>query len=180
MSRLTRSRSALLPGKIRSWSYGEVKKPETINYRTFKPERDGLFCAKIFGPIKDYECLCGKYKRLKHQGIVCEKCGVEVTLSKVRRERMGHIELASPVAHIWFLKSLPSRMGMVLDIPLRDIERVLYFEAYIVVDPGMTELRRGQLMTEDDYMAKTEEYGDEFKAMMGAEAIKRASGYYQH
>ena len=160
------------PEKIRSWSYGEVKKPETINYRTFKPERDGLFCAKIFGPIKDYECLCGKYKRLKHQGIVCEKCGVEVTLSKVRRERMGHIELASPVAHIWFLKSLPSRMGMVLDIPLRDIERVLYFEAYIVVDPGMTELRRGQLMTEDDYMAKTEEYGDEFKAMMGAEAIK--------
>ena len=160
------------PEKIRSWSYGEVKKPETINYRTFKPERDGLFCAKIFGPIKDYECLCGKYKGLKHQGIVCEKCGVEVTLSKVRRERMGHIELASPVAHIWFLKSLPSRMGMVLDIPLRDIERVLYFEAYIVVDPGMTELRRGQLMTEDDYMAKTEEYGDEFKAMMGAEAIK--------
>ena len=160
------------PEKIRSWSYGEVKKPETINYRTFKPERDGLFYAKIFGPIKDYECLCGKYKRLKHQGIVCEKCGVEVTLSKVRRERMGHIELASPVAHIWFLKSLPSRMGMVLDIPLRDIERVLYFEAYIVVDPGMTELRRGQLMTEDDYMAKTEEYGDEFKAMMGAEAIK--------
>ncbi len=160
------------PEQIREWSYGEVKKPETINYRTYKPERDGLFCAKIFGPIKDYECLCGKYKRLKHQGIVCEKCGVEVTLSKVRRERMGHIELASPVAHIWFLKSLPSRMGMVLDIPLRDIERVLYFEAYIVVDPGMTELRRGQLMTEDDYMAKTEEYGDEFKAMMGAEAIK--------
>ena len=160
------------PEKIRSWSYGEVKKPETINYRTFKPERDGLFCAKIFGPVKDYECLCGKYKRLKHQGVICEKCGVEVTLSKVRRERMGHIELASPVAHIWFLKSLPSRMGMVLDIPLRDIERVLYFEAYIVVDPGMTELRRGQLMTEDDYFAKTEEYGDEFKAMMGAEAIR--------
>ena len=160
------------PEKIRSWSYGEVKKPETINYRTFKPERDGLFCAKIFGPFKDYECLCGKYKRLKHQGIICEKCGVEVTLSKVRRERMGHIELASPVAHIWFLKSLPSRMGMVLDIPLRDIERVLYFEAYIVVDPGMTELKRGQLMTEDDYFAKTEEYGDEFKAMMGAEAIR--------
>ena len=160
------------PEKIRSWSYGEVKKPETINYRTFKPERDGLFCAKIFGPVKDYECLCGKYKRLKHQGVICEKCGVEVTLSKVRRERMGHIELASPVAHIWFLKSLPSRMGMVLDIPLRDIERVLYFEAYIVVDPGMTELKRGQLMTEDDYFAKTEEYGDEFKAMMGAEAIR--------
>ena len=160
------------PAKIRSWSYGEVKKPETINYRTFKPERDGLFCAKIFGPVKDYECLCGKYKRLKHQGVVCEKCGVEVTLSKVRRERMGHIELASPVAHIWFLKSLPSRMGMVLDIPLRDIERVLYFEAYIVVDPGMTELRRGQLMTEDDYFAQTEKYGDDFKAMMGAEAIR--------
>lgn len=160
------------PEKIRSWSYGEVRKPETINYRTFKPERDGLFCAKIFGPVKDYECLCGKYKRLKHQGVICEKCGVEVTLSKVRRERMGHIELASPVAHIWFLKSLPSRMGMVLDIPLRDIERVLYFEAYIVVDPGMTELHRGQLMTEDDYFAKTEEYGDEFKAMMGAEAIR--------
>ena len=138
------------PEKIRSWSYGEVKKPETINYRTFKPERDGLFCAKIFGPIKDYECLCGKYKRLKHRGVVCEKCGVEVTLSKVRRERMGHIELASPVAHIWFLKSLPSRMGMVLDIPLRDIERVLYFEAYCVVDPGLTPLARGQLLTEED------------------------------
>ncbi len=160
------------PERIRSWSYGEVKKPETINYRTFKPERDGLFCAKIFGPVKDYECICGKYKRLKHQGVVCEKCGVEVTVSKVRRERMGHIELASPVAHIWFLKSLPSRMGMVLDIPLRDIERVLYFEAYVVVDPGMTELQRGQLMTEEVYYAKTEEYGDEFKAMMGAEAIK--------
>jgi DNA-directed RNA polymerase subunit beta' len=124
------------PEKIRSWSYGEVKKPETINYRTFKPERDGLFCAKIFGPIKDYECLCGKYKRLKHRGVICEKCGVEVTLTKVRRERMGHIELASPVAHIWFLKSLPSRLGMVLDMTLRDIERVLYFEAYVVTDPG--------------------------------------------
>ncbi len=160
------------PEKIREWSFGEVKKPETINYRTFKPERDGLFCCRIFGPVKDYECLCGKYKRMKHRGVVCEKCGVEVTLSKVRRERMGHIELASPVAHIWFLKSLPSRMGMVLDIPLRDIERVLYFEAYIVVDPGMTPLKRGQLLTEDDYMAKTEEYGDEFKAMMGAEAIR--------
>ena len=160
------------PEKIREWSYGEVKKPETINYRTFKPERDGLFCCRIFGPIKDYECLCGKYKRMKHRGVVCEKCGVEVTLSKVRRERMGHIELASPVAHIWFLKSLPSRMGMVLDIPLRDIERVLYFEAYIVVDPGMTPLKRGQLLTEDDYAAKTEEFGDEFKAMMGAEAIR--------
>jgi len=148
------------------------KKPETINYRTFKPERDGLFCAKIFGPIKDYECLCGKYKRLKHRGVICEKCGVEVTLSKVRRERMGHIDLASPVAHIWFLKSLPSRLGMVLDIALRDIERVLYFEAFIVVDPGMTPLTRGQLLTEDDYLAKVEEYGDEFNAVMGAEAIR--------
>jgi len=160
------------PEKIRSWSYGEVKKPETINYRTFKPERDGLFCAKIFGPIKDYECLCGKYKRLKHRGVICEKCGVEVTLSKVRRERMGHIDLASPVAHIWFLKSLPSRLGMVLDIALRDIERVLYFEAFIVVDPGMTPLIRGQLLTEDDYLAKVEEYGDEFNAVMGAEAVR--------
>ena len=137
------------PEKIRSWSYGEVKKPETINYRTFKPERDGLFCAKIFGPIKDYECLCGKYKRLKHRGVICEKCGVEVTLSKVRRERMAHIELASPVAHIWFLKSLPSRLGMVLDMTLRDIERVLYFEADVVCDPGMVaHLQRGQLLTE--------------------------------
>jgi DNA-directed RNA polymerase subunit beta' len=149
-----------------------VKKPETINYRTFKPERDGLFCSKIFGPIKDYECLCGKYKRLKHRGVICEKCGVEVTLSKVRRERMGHIELASPVAHIWFLKSLPSRLGMVLDIALRDIERVLYFEAFIVIDPGMTPLTRGQLLTEDDYLSKVEEYGDEFNAVMGAEAIR--------
>jgi DNA-directed RNA polymerase subunit beta' len=160
------------PEKIRSWSFGEVKKPETINYRTFKPERDGLFCAKIFGPIKDYECLCGKYKRLKHRGVICEKCGVEVTLAKVRRERMGHIELASPVAHIWFLKSLPSRMGMVLDMTLRDIERVLYFEAYCVVDPGFTPLKAGQLLTEDDFIAKTEEYGDEFRALMGAEAIR--------
>ena len=160
------------PEKIRSWSFGEVKKPETINYRTFKPERDGLFCAKIFGPVKDYECLCGKYKRLKHRGVICEKCGVEVTLSKVRRERMGHIDLASPVAHIWFLKSLPSRLGMVLDIPLRDIERVLYFEAYMVVDPGMTPLTRGQLLTEDDYLAKVEELGDEFTAVMGAEGVK--------
>ena len=160
------------PEKIRSWSFGEVKKPETINYRTFKPERDGLFCAKIFGPVKDYECLCGKYKRLKHRGVICEKCGVEVTLSKVRRERMGHIDLASPVAHIWFLKSLPSRLGMVLDIALRDIERVLYFEAYMVIDPGMTPLTRGQLLTEDDYLAKTEEFGDEFNAVMGAERVK--------
>lgn len=160
------------PDKIRSWSYGEVKKPETINYRTFKPERDGLFCAKIFGPIKDYECLCGKYKRLKHRGVICEKCGVEVTLSKVRRERMAHIELASPVAHIWFLKSLPSRLGMVLDMTLRDIERVLYFEAFVVCDPGMTPLNRGQLLTEDDYLAKVEEYGDDFYAAMGAEGIR--------
>lgn len=160
------------PEKIRSWSYGEVKKPETINYRTFKPERDGLFCAKIFGPVKDYECLCGKYKRLKHRGVICEKCGVEVTLSKVRRERMGHIELASPVAHIWFLKSLPSRLGMVLDMTLRDIERVLYFEAYVVTDPGMTPLTRCQLLTEDDYLANTEEYGDDFSASMGAEGVR--------
>ena len=160
------------PEKIRAWSFGEVKKPETINYRTFKPERDGLFCARIFGPVKDYECLCGKYKRLKHRGVICEKCGVEVTLSKVRRERMGHIELASPVAHIWFLKSLPSRLGMVLDMTLRDIERVLYFEAYVVTEPGMTPLKRGQLLTEDDYLAKVEEYGDEFKAGMGAEGIR--------
>ena len=160
------------PEKIRSWSYGEVKKPETINYRTFKPERDGLFCAKIFGPVKDYECLCGKYKRLKHRGVICEKCGVEVTLSKVRRERMGHIELASPVSHIWFLKSLPSRLGMVLDMTLRDIERVLYFEAYVVTDPGMTPLTRCQLLTEDDYLIKTEEYGDDFSASMGAEGIR--------
>ena len=160
------------PEKIRSWSYGEVKKPETINYRTFKPERDGLFCAKIFGPIKDYECLCGKYKRLKHRGVICEKCGVEVTLAKVRRERMGHIELASPTAHIWFLKSLPSRLGMVLDMTLRDIERVLYFEAYVVTDPGMTPLKKCQIMSEDDYAAKYEEHGDEFTAFMGAEGIR--------
>jgi len=161
------------PEKIRSWSFGEVKKPETINYRTFKPERDGLFCAKIFGPTKDYECLCGKYKRLKHRGVICEKCGVEVTLSKVRRERMGHIDLASPVAHIWFLKSLPSRLGMVLDIPLRDIERVLYFEAYMVTDPGMVpELKKGQLLSEDDYLSKVEEFGDEFNAVMGAAGVK--------
>jgi len=160
------------PEKIRSWSYGEVKKPETINYRTFKPERDGLFCAKIFGPVKDYECLCGKYKRLKHRGVICEKCGVEVTQAKVRRERMGHIELASVVAHIWFLKSLPSRLGMVLDMTLRDIERVLYFEAFVVCDPGMTPLNRGQLLTEDDYLAKVEEYGDDFTALMGAEGVR--------
>src|SRR6187399_758794 len=160
------------PDMIRAWSYGEVKKPETINYRTFKPERDGLFCAKIFGPVKDYECLCGKYKRLKHRGVICEKCGVEVTLAKVRRERMGHIELASPVAHIWFLKSLPSRLGMVLDMTLRDIERVLYFEAFVVTDPGLTPLNRAQLLTEDDYIAKLEQYGDDFQAYMGAEGIR--------
>ena len=160
------------PEKIRSWSFGEVKKPETINYRTFKPERDGLFCAKIFGPIKDYECLCGKYKRLKHRGVICEKCGVEVTQTKVRRERMGHIDLAAPCAHIWFLKSLPSRLGMVLDMTLRDIERVLYFEAYVVTDPGMTPLKKYSIMTEDDYDAKVREYGDEFVAKMGAEGIK--------
>ena len=160
------------PETIRSWSYGEVKKPETINYRTFKPERDGLFCAKIFGPVKDYECLCGKYKRLKFKGVTCEKCGVEVTLTKVRRERMGHIELAAPVAHIWFLKSLPSRLGMVLDMTLRDIERVLYFEAFVVTDPGLTNLQRRQLLTEEDYNAKLEEYGEEFDAHMGAEGIR--------
>ena len=159
------------PDKIRSWSYGEVKKPETINYRTFKPERDGLFCAKIFGPVKDYECLCGKYKRLKHRGVICEKCGVEVTLAKVRRERMGHIELASPVAHIWYLKSLPSRMGLLLDMTLRDIERILYFEAFVVSDPGMTDLERGQLLTDELYLDALEKYGDEFEAKMGAEAI---------
>ncbi|OYV53625.1 MAG: DNA-directed RNA polymerase subunit beta', partial [Legionella sp. 21-45-4] len=151
---------------------GEVKKPETINYRTLKPERDGLFCAKTFGPVKDYECLCGKYKRLKHRGVICEKCGVELALTKVRRERMGHIELASPVAHIWFLKSLPSRIGLLLDMTLRDIERVLYFEAFVVVDPGMTELERGQLLNDEVYFDAIEQYGDEFDARMGAEAIR--------
>ena len=160
------------PEKIRSWSFGEVKKPETINYRTFKPERDGLFCAKIFGPIKDYECLCGKYKRLKHRGVICEKCGVEVTQTKVRRDRMGHIDLAAPCAHIWFLKSLPSRLGLVLDMTLRDIERVLYFEAYVVTDPGLTPLKRAQLLTEDDYLSKVEEFGDDFSAAMGAEGVR--------
>ena len=159
------------PDMIRSWSFGEVKKPETINYRTFKPERDGLFCARIFGPVKDYECLCGKYKRLKHRGVICEKCGVEVTLTKVRRERMGHIELASPVAHIWFLKSLPSRIGLMLDMTLRDIERVLYFESYVVTEPGMTTLERSQLLNEEDYLDALEEHGDEFDAKMGAEAV---------
>jgi DNA-directed RNA polymerase subunit beta' len=159
------------PELIRSWSFGEVKKPETINYRTFKPERDGLFCAKIFGPIKDYECLCGKYKRLKHRGVVCEKCGVEVTQTKVRRERMAHIELASPTAHIWFLKSLPSRIGLMLDMTLREIERVLYFEAFVVTEPGLTTLERGQLLTDEQYLESIEEFGDEFDAAMGAEAV---------
>ncbi len=159
------------PDTIRSWSYGEVKKPETINYRTFKPERDGLFCSKIFGPVKDYECLCGKYKRLKHRGVVCEKCHVEVTQTKVRRERMGHIDLASPVAHIWFLKSLPSRIGLLLDMTLREIERVLYFEAFVVIDPGMTTLESGQLLNDEQYLEAMEEHGDEFTARMGAEAV---------
>src|ERR671911_888107 len=157
------------PDKIRSWSFGEIKKPETINYRTFKPERDGLFCARIFGPIKDYECLCGKYKRMKYKGIICEKCSVEVTLSRVRRERMGHIELAAPVAHIWFLKSLPSRIGLLLDMTLKDLERILYFEAFVVVDPGMTPLERGQLLSNEMYLEAIEKYGDEFDARMGAE-----------
>ena len=152
------------PELIKSWSYGEVRKPETINYRTFKPERDGLFCAKIFGPVKDFECLCGKYKRLKHRGTVCEKCGVEVTLSKVRRERMGHIDLACPVAHIWFLKSLPSRIGLLLDMTLRDIERVLYFESFVVTDPGMTPLQKGLLLSDEQYYEAMEEYHDEFEA----------------
>src|SRR5881296_2252733 len=163
------------PERIRSWSFGEVKKPETINYRTFKPERDGLFCAKIFGPIKDYECLCGKYKRLKHRGVICEKCGVEVTQTKVRRDRMGHIDLAAPCAHIWFLKSLPSRLGLVLDMTLRDIERVLYFEAYVVTDAGMVndeKIKRAKLLSEEDYLAKIEEHGDDFSATMGAEGIR--------
>jgi DNA-directed RNA polymerase subunit beta' len=161
------------PEKIRSWSFGEIKKPETINYRTFKPERDGLFCARIFGPTKDYECLCGKYKRMKYKGIICEKCGVEVTLARVRRERMGHIELASPVAHIWFLKSLPSRIAMMLDMPLKDIERVLYFEYYIVTEPGLTSLKQHQLLSEDEYLRFQEEFGDDsFTAEIGAEAIQ--------
>ncbi|HSO34858.1 MAG TPA: DNA-directed RNA polymerase subunit beta', partial [Labilithrix sp.] len=160
------------PEKIREWSHGEVKKPETINYRTFKPERDGLFCAKIFGPVKDYECNCGKYKRMKHRGIVCEKCGVEVIQSKVRRERLGHINLATPVAHIWFLKSLPSRIGNMLDISLKDLEKVLYCEAYIVIDPKETGLARGELLSEERYMQLVDEYGDDkFQAGMGGEAV---------
>ena len=161
------------PEKIVSWSFGEIRKPETINYRTFKPERDGLFCARIFGPIKDYECLCGKYKRMKYRGVTCEKCGVEVTLQKVRRERMGHIDLASPVAHIWFLKSLPSRIGLILDMTLRDLERVLYFEQYIVIEPGLTELKHGQLLTEEEFLDFQDQYGsDSFTAGIGAEAIR--------
>ena len=161
------------PEKIVSWSFGEIRKPETINYRTFKPERDGLFCARIFGPIKDYECLCGKYKRMKYRGVTCEKCGVEVTLQKVRTERMGHIDLASPVAHIWFLKSLPSRIGLILDMTLRDLERVLYFEQYIVIEPGLTELKHGQLLTEEEFLDFQDQYGsDSFTAGIGAEAIR--------
>ncbi len=162
------------PEKILSWSYGEIKKPETINYRTFKPERDGLFCARIFGPIKDYECLCGKYKRMKYKGVICEKCGVEVTLARVRRDRMGHIELAAPVAHIWFLKSLPSRIGLLLDMALKDLERILYFESYCVIEPGLTPLKERQLLSEEEYLRAQEEYGeDSFTAMIGAEAIRR-------
>ena len=161
------------PERIRSWSFGEIKKPETINYRTFKPERDGLFCARIFGPIKDYECLCGKYKRMKYKGIVCEKCGVEVTLTKVRRDRMGHIELAAPVAHIWFMKSLPSRIGLLLDMTLKDLERVLYFDSYVVSEPGLTPLIEKQLLTEDEYQDAVDDYGeDAFQAGIGAEAIR--------
>mgnify|MGYP000962766680 CR=1 FL=1 len=161
------------PEMIRSWSFGEVKKPETINYRTFRPERDGLFCAKIFGPIKDYECLCGKYKRLKHRGVVCEKCGVEVTQSKVRRERMGHLELATPVSHIWFLKSMPSRLGLLLDMTARSLERVLYYENYMVTEPGKTPLEEKQLLTDIEYEQACEDFGhDKFEAKMGAVAVK--------
>ena len=161
------------PEKIRAWSYGEVKKPETINYRTFKPERDGLFCAKIFGPTKDYECNCGKYKRMKHRGVVCEKCGVEVIQSKVRRERLGHIEMAAPVAHIWFLKSLPSRIGNLLDMTLRELEKVLYFEAYVVINPKGTPLKEKELLSDERYRKAIEEHGaDSFVAGMGAEAIR--------
>ena len=159
------------PEKIRSWSYGEVKKPETINYRTFKPERDGLFCAKIFGPVKDWECTCGKYKRMKHKGVVCEKCGVEVILSKVRRERLGHIELATPVAHIWYFKGLPSRLGHLLDIPLKDLERIIYFENYVVTDPGDSDMEVGQILTEEEYREMEMEFPDTFRAMIGAEGV---------
>ncbi|MDP3936288.1 MAG: DNA-directed RNA polymerase subunit beta', partial [Alphaproteobacteria bacterium] len=162
------------PEKIRSWSYGEVKKPETINYRTFKPEKDGLFCARIFGPIKDYECLCGKYKRMKFRGVICEKCGVEVTLSKVRRERMGHIELCSPVAHIWFTKSLPNRLSLLLDMTAKDLDRILYFENYVVIDPGLTDLKKNQLLSEEEYFDAQDQYGDDaFTAGIGAEALKK-------
>src|SRR5829696_3369919 len=159
------------PDRIRAWSHGEIKKPETINYRTFKPERDGLFCARIFGPVKDYECNCGKYKRMKHRGVVCEKCGVEVIQSKVRRERLGHITLATPVAHIWFLKSLPSRIGAVLDITLKELERVLYCEAYVCTDPGKTPLKKGEILSEDDYGQARKQFKQDFKAAMGAEAV---------
>ena len=161
------------PEKIKSWAYGEVLKPETINYRTFKPEKDGLFCAKIFGPVKDYECLCGKYKRMKYRGVICEKCGVEVTTSKVRRERMGYIDLAAPVAHIWFLKSLPSRISVLLDMTLKDLEKILYFDSHVVVDPGMSPLSKGDILTEDDFANAQDEYGeDNFAAKIGAEAVK--------
>ena len=160
------------PEKIRAWSYGEVKKPETINYRTFRPERDGLFCAKIFGPVKDWECICGKYKRMKHRGVVCDKCGVEVIQSKSRRERLAHIELATPVAHIWFLKGIPSRIGTLLDMTMRQLEKVLYFESYIVVDPGETKMKPKELLSDEDYRKNVQEFGDKFKAGVGAEAVK--------
>ena len=161
------------PDDIRSWSFGEIKKPETINYRTFRPEKDGLFCARIFGPIKDYECLCGKYKRMKFRGIICEKCGVEVTKSNVRRERMGHIDLACPVAHIWFLKSLPSRISLAIDMKLKEVEKILYFESFIVIEPGLTELKKGQLLTEDEFIKAQEKYGEDgFTAGIGAEAVR--------
>ena len=162
------------PEKIKSWSFGEIKKPETINYRTFRPEKDGLFCARIFGPVKDYECLCGKYKRMKFRGIICEKCGVEVTLSKVRRDRMGHIELAAPVSHIWFMKSLPSRIATLLDMTIKNLEKVLYFEQFIVVEPGLTDLKKGEILSEDQYIDYQDEYGeDSFSASIGAEAIEQ-------
>ena len=162
------------PENIRSWSFGEIKKPETINYRTFKPEKDGLFCSRIFGPVKDYECLCGKYKRMKFRGIICEKCGVEVTLSKVRRDRMGHIELAAPVSHIWFMKSLPSRIATLLDMTIKNLEKVLYFEQFIVVEPGLTDLKKGEIISEEQYINYQDEYGeDSFSASIGAEAIEQ-------
>ncbi len=162
------------PDDIRSWSFGEIKKPETINYRTFKPEKDGLFCSRIFGPVKDYECLCGKYKRMKFRGIICEKCGVEVTLSKVRRDRMGHIELAAPVSHIWFMKSLPSRIATLLDMTIKNLEKVLYFEQFIVVEPGLTDLKKGEIISEEQFIDYQDEYGeDSFSAAIGAEAIEQ-------